>query len=254
MRFISLQSGSSGNCLFVESGETRLLFDAGLTGAQTEQRLAALGIDINTIEAVILSHSHCDHTKGAGVLLRKYARPLWMTGGTYHHILAMRKVGQIGTPHFFRPEATLQFGSLTIETIPTMHDAPEGVCFVVDDGKKRLGIMTDLGCRFGALKEAITTLDGILIESDYDPVMLKNGPYDKSLQDRIRGSKGHLSNRECAELLRDAGRKLRWACLGHLSGNNNTPELALETHRQILGRKLPLYVASRRETSPVLEL
>ncbi|MDR3232711.1 MAG: MBL fold metallo-hydrolase [Planctomycetaceae bacterium] len=254
MRFISLQSGSSGNCLFVEFGRTRLLFDAGLTGVQTEERLAVHHIGIDTIEAVILSHSHSDHTKGAGVLLRKFGLPLWMTAGTYHHILAMKKVGQIGTPNFFRPGATLQFNTLTIETIPTKHDAPEGVCFVADNGQKRLGIMTDLGCRFRRLEAAVATLDGILIESDYDPEMLANGPYDEDLQNRIRGDKGHLSNDECAELLRDEGGKLCWACLGHLSGNNNTPELALKTHRRILGRELPLYVASRSDVSPILEL
>ena len=253
LRFASLQSGSNGNCLFVESGDVRLLFDAGLTGTQTKQRLASFGVDIETIHAVIISHVHNDHIRYAGVLQRQYGLPIWMTSGTFQEVLAMRRPGRVNEPHIFRSGDTLQFGAVKVETFPTTHDAPEGVCFVVDNGTVRLGIMTDLGSRFFGLKETIATLDGVYLESNYDSEMLANGFYPEELKQRIRGDHGHLSNTDAAELLLPS-KRLRWACLGHLSAQNNSPEAALETHRKILGETLPLYIATRYDVSEVLEL
>ena len=137
--------------------------------------------------------------------------------------------------------------------MPTTHDVPEGVCFVVDNGMVRLGIMTDLGFPFLGLKETIATLDGVYLESNYDIEMLENGGYPDELKRRIRSNEGHLSNEEAANLLK-SGKRLRWACLGHLSANNNTPEAVLKIHREILGEVLPLYIAPRLEVSEMLEL
>jgi len=257
--FASLQSGSSGNCLYVESGNVRLLFDAGLTGHQTKQRLASFGVDIQTVQAVIISHAHDDHIRYAGVLQRQYHLPIWMTPGALKRVREKKRLGQVSAIYLFNSGDTLVFGSIKVETIPTTHDVPEGVCFVVDNGTVRLGIMTDLGCRFLGLSEIITTLDGVYLESNYDADMLENGIYSDELKQRIRGGQGHLSNAEAAELLVQSGTRLRWACLGHLSAKNNTPETALETHRKILeqttlGRTLPLHIAPRYEVSEMLEL
>jgi len=253
LRFASLQSGSNGNCLFVQAGDVRLLFDAGLTGIQTKQRLESLGIDITTIHAVIISHAHSDHVYYAGVLQRQYKLPIYMTHGTHQKMLDSKKLGRVNEPQIFSAGDTLTFDSVTVETIPTTHDAPEGVCFVVDTGTVRLGIMSDLGSRFLGLPEIITTLDGIYIESNYDPEMLLYGVYSDELKRRIQGDEGHLSNIEAAELLLKSPR-LRWACLGHLSAKNNCPILAMETHRKILGESLSLYIAPRYDVSEVLEL
>ena len=253
LRFASLQSGSNGNCLFVESGDVRLLFDAGLTGLQTKQRLELFGVDIESIQAVIISHVHNDHIRYAGVLQRQYNLPIWMTSGTFREVLEMKKPGRVSEPHLFNGGEMLQFGTVKVETIPTTHDAPEGVCFVVDNGLVRLGIMTDLGSRFLGLKEIIATLDGVYLESNYDSEMLANGGYPEELKLRIQGDRGHLSNTDAAELLLKS-KRLRWACLGHLSAQNNSPEAALETHRNILGEALSLYIAPRHEVSDMLEL
>jgi phosphoribosyl 1,2-cyclic phosphodiesterase len=113
--------------------------------------------------------------------------------------------------------------------------------------------MTDLGSRFFGLKETIATLDGVYLESNYDPEMLENGMYPEELKQRIRSGQGHLSNEEAAELLMKT-KRLRWACLGHLSASNNLPAVALETHRKILGDTLPLHIAPRFDVSDVLEL
>ena len=254
LRFASLQSGSNGNCLYVESGDVRLLFDAGLTGQQTKQRLETFGVDILTIQAVIISHAHDDHIRYAGVLQRQYNLPIWMTPGAFQRVQTTKRLGNMSDPHLFNCGEMLAFGMVNVETFSTTHDAPEGVCFVVDNSNVRLGIMTDLGSRFLGLKEIITTLDGIYLESNYDPEMLENGLYSDDLKQRIRSDHGHLSNVEAAELLLHSGKRLRWACLGHLSAKNNTPETALETHRQILGTKLPLHIAPRYEVSEILEL
>jgi len=253
LRFASLQSGSKGNCFFVESGNVRLLFDAGLTGAQTKHRLASFGVDIETVQAVIISHVHNDHIRYAGVLQRQYQIPIWMTSETFNEVLVIQKPGRVSEPHLFKGGETLQFGHVMVETIPTTHDVCGGVCFVVDNGTVRLGIMSDLGSRFFGLKETIATLDGVYLESNYDPEMLVNGPYPLELKQRIQGDHGHLSNLDAAELLLKSNR-LRWACLGHLSANNNCPTVALATHRKILGETLPLYIAPRGDVSEMLEL
>ena len=142
-----------------------------------------------------------------------------------------------------------------METIRTPHDAEDGVVFVVDDGKHRLGIMTDLGHVFNGLGDVVASLDAVLLESNYDPDMLANCARPEWLKKRISGPEGHISNFEAAELLNTAASaRMQWACLGHLSEESNTPTLALDTHRKILGDRLPLSVASRYEVSAVMEI
>ena len=136
----------------------------------------------------------------------------------------------------FAAGSSLHFGTVTVETIRTPHDGVDGVAFVVDDGRHRLGILTDLGHVFDGLKTVIASLDAVLVECNYDPTMLAEGFYPELLKRRIRGAGGHLSNVDAAELVRtSAGSRLQWVCLGHLSAENNNPELALNTHREMLG-------------------
>jgi phosphoribosyl 1,2-cyclic phosphodiesterase len=149
----------------------------------------------------------------------------------------------------------LRFGQVSVETVPTPHDGADGVAFVVDDGFHRLGILTDLGHVFPKLPAVIGSLDAVLLESNYDPQMLAAGPYPEFLKQRIVGPAGHLSNLEAAELLAaTASPRLQWACLAHISHENNTPELAIATHRKVLGGRLPLCVATRYRATDVMEL
>jgi len=164
-------------------------------------------------------------------------------------------VGEIKDLRPYAAGSSLHFGTVTVETIRTPHDGVDGVAFVVDDGRHRLGILTDLGHVFDGLKTVIASLDAVLVESNYDPNLLAEGFYPEPLKRRIRGSGGHLSNVEAAELLRtSAGMRLNWACLGHLSEENNNPELALNTHREMLGDRFPLFVAGRDAATDVLEV
>jgi phosphoribosyl 1,2-cyclic phosphodiesterase len=241
---ISLQSGSNGNCIYVESRGTRLLFDAGISGIAAERRLAEHGREIRGVDAVIISHDHADHVKFAGVYNRKYGLPLYMTEKTLEAADRRCGLGPLGALKFFEAGKTVSFGHVSVRTIPTPHDGKDGVIFIVESGEKRLGIMTDLGHVFDRLVGEVASLDAVFMESNYDPAMLAAGPYPAFLKRRIEGPGGHISNIESAELL-GCGKRLRWACLSHLSEQNNEPGVALRTHHGILGRRLKLYAASR---------
>ena len=252
MIVIPLQSGSNGNCVYVEAGNVRLLFDAGISGAEAQRRLAARGRDIRTVRALIVSHDHGDHVRGAGVYHRRFGLPLYATRKT---LAAAADIGPVQETRFFQAGGTLRFGHVRVRTIPTPHDGADGVAFVIEAGDKRLGLLTDLGHVFDGLAEIVVSLDAAIIESNYDPEMLRNGPYPPFLQERIAGPGGHISNKESACLLdRCADGRMKWVCLAHLSETNNEPALALATHKRIQRGRLPLCVASRYEASPVMAL
>ena len=255
MLVIPLQSGSNGNCVYVEAGGARLLFDAGISGIQAQRRLQQLGRRIDDVDAVLISHDHADHSCCAGVYHRKFHLPLYITAATLRAADRYRPLGKLAEVRHFRAGAAMEFGSVRVHTIPTPHDASDGVVFVVDDGRRRLGILTDLGHVFDGLEELVGSLDAVLLESNYDQRMLEDGPYPYFLKQRIRGPGGHLSNDESAQLLR-RGRtgRLRWAGLAHLSEQNNTPARALRTHRHLLGEAVELSIASRYAAVGPLEI
>jgi phosphoribosyl 1,2-cyclic phosphodiesterase len=252
MRTCSLQSGSNGNAIYVEAGGVRLLFDAGISGRQAWLRLAEYGIDIRSVDALILSHDHADHVSCAGIYQRLFGLPIYVTAPTFGAIRNL--IGPVEDIRYFSAGQTLSFGPALVHTIPTPHDAQDGVAFLVECGGKRLGILTDLGHPFDGLEELLDTLDAAYLESNYDPHLLATGPYPPQLQERIRGPGGHLSNFEAAHLLRRCRRRHAWVTLAHLSEQNNNPTLALRTHRRVIGDERPLYVASRYEASPLFSL
>ncbi len=254
MKVISLQSGSNGNCIYVEAGPTRLLFDAGISGKRAAERLAAHGRDIRDVDALLISHDHADHARCAGIYHRKFGLAVHATAATLSEANAKYPLGRIDDIHTFKSGKMLRFGDVSVQTVPTPHDGVDGSAFVIDDGQRRLGILTDLGHVFDALGEVIASLDAVLIESNYDAEMLDYGPYPWPVKQRIRGHGGHLSNVEAAELLDAHGRNLAWACLGHMSEDNNSPDLALATHRDILGCDFPLHQAGRYAATDVLEV
>lgn len=261
MKVISLQSGSNGNSYYVEADDVRLLFDAGITGKQASERLASHGRDIHSCRALFITHDHSDHTCGMGVFHRKFRLPLYVTQKTLSATLRQRDIGPLSDVRFFSPGETISFESgsgnpVHVHSIPTPHDAAEGVAYIVEYGEKRIGILTDLGHVFDGLREVLLSLDGVIIESNYDRHLLENGSYPEGLKRRIRGKGGHLSNEECASLLARTAmfRRLKWACLCHLSAENNCPDLALATSRSAVDAHVELYVASRYEVSDILEV
>jgi phosphoribosyl 1,2-cyclic phosphodiesterase len=248
----SLQSGSNGNAIYVEADGVRLLFDAGLSGRMAQQRLAGFGRDIREVDALILSHDHADHVRCAGIWQRKFGLPIHATAGTWRAAAPWQ--GRVEDVRPFRPGDRLEFGRVTVHTLPTPHDGAEGVAFVVEADNRRLGILTDLGHPFPGLERWLERVDAAYLESNYDPEMLAHGPYTPALQARIRGGGGHLSNDEAAALVQSCRRKPRWIALAHLSAENNSPQVALRTNRSVVGRDFPFHLAGRDGPSDLLEL
>lgn len=249
----SLQSGSNGNCIYVEAGGVRLLFDAGITGVQAERRLADYGRSMKEIDAVLISHDHVDHIRCAGVYQRKYRLPVYVTRPTL--AATWCDLGAMNDVRYFRSGDSLTFDRVTVHTVRTVHDAADGVVFVVEHEGKRLGILTDLGSPFPGLQELLESLDAAYLECNYDPELLASGSYPFPLQERIRGKGGHLSNQESAALLAACGRRLpRWIAVAHLSEENNRPELAVRAQLDAVGQSYPIHHASRYECSPLLPL
>lgn len=189
-----------------------------------------------------------------GIYHRKFGLPVYVTDRT-HRASRRHRLGEIEDLRNFSAGEVLRIGKVVVETIRRPHDGVDGVVFVVDDGKHRLGILTDLGHVFSGLEDIIGSLDAVLLESNYDPDMLATGYYPEPLKQRIAGPGGHLSNPESAELLlKAASSRLKWACLAHLSQDNNSPPVAVATHARILRKRRPIYVASRYEATEVLEV
>lgn len=259
MKLISLQSGSNGNCFYIETDSVRLLIDAGISARQADLRLAQHGRDIRDVDALLITHDHSDHAKSMGIFQRKFGMPVYITRSTLAASQRFLKVGKMERVRIFSAGDSLSFGDVIVHSIPTPHDSAEGLAYVVQDPQHRVGILTDLGHAFDGLRDVLRSLDAVIIESNYDHRMLRDGGYPQRLKKRISGQGGHLSNDDSASLLKDALQqsghpRLRWACLCHLSEDNNCPDVAVQTHRDSLGDEFPIYVASRDDVGPIMEL
>lgn len=247
----SLQSGSNGNCFYVEAGDVRLLIDGGISARKASERLAEHGRSIADVQALLITHDHFDHVCGAGKIHRRFNIPVYTTRETAR--AAACALGRIREPRYFAAGDTLEFGAVRVHTRRTPHDAADGVVFVIEHEGARLGVLTDLGHPFHGLVDLISSTDAVFLESNYDPELLEQGPYPKQLQARIRGRGGHLSNREAAALVRDCGLfRPKWVALAHLSAQNNRTDLALAAQREAVGLMYPVFVAGRDGVSPVL--
>ena len=249
----SIQSGSNGNCIYVEAGDTRLLFDAGVSGRRAKERMAEHGRNPRDCDALFISHEHGDHIASAGVFHRMFDVPIYITKPT---LQAKRyDLGRLSDVRHFEAGESIRMNGVVVHTVPTPHDAVDTVSFIVEFAGRRLGIFTDLGHPFPLLAELLGSLDAAYLESNYDADMLANGPYPDYLKERIAGGGGHLSNDQSADVVhRSAHDRLRWVALAHLSEENNTPETALETHRELVGSDVAFHVASRYFASPLLEV
>lgn len=252
LEFCSLISGSSGNCLLVRDDKTKILIDCGLSGKRAAEFLNELNVDINEIDALLITHEHTDHIKGAGVLSRKYHIPVYANTATHSCL------DEIETR--FYTKKSFSVGSLDIEVFPTMHDAADPCGYNIISGGKKITVATDLGIVTPEVLDAFKNTDFAFIEANHDINMLTHGSYPYELKRRILSDKGHLSNKACADLactIINSGTKN--IMLSHLSGENNMPEIAYGTvacEMELLGVKpgedVQLSVAKRTSRSGLI--
>ncbi len=227
MRVCLLASGSKGNSIFVEAGAVKVLIDAGLSARELLLRLAAVGVDGRELDAILISHEHSDHVRGAGALARKLRIPLMTTALTYRAGNACFGKTELLE---FESGSPFTFKDLLIDPFPTTHDAQDPVGFTIESHGGRIGIATDLGIATRLVQDKLKGCCVLVVESNHDEEMLTNGPYPWPLKQRIRSRHGHLSNSDTAALLDEILHPgLTAVFLAHLSEVNNDPEIAFKT-------------------------
>jgi phosphoribosyl 1,2-cyclic phosphodiesterase len=251
MIFCSLFSGSSGNSIFVSSGKTNVLIDAGLPGKSIEKALSKIDVDITKIDALFVTHEHIDHIKGVGVISRRYNIPVYANSLTWS---AMSKtIGKIKEENIkIITNKCVPIKDMDIISYKTSHDAASPCGYVLESSHKKVCITTDLGYVTNDIEEILKDADVILLESNHDTEMLKFGPYPYTLKRRILSNVGHLSNDDCGNtIVKISNDKYKSVILGHLSKTNNYPDLAYQTVINILNEngvdldKISLTVAKR---------
>lgn len=227
MRVASLGSGSRGNATLVEAQGSLCLVDCGFTLVETERRLARLGLSGRDLDALIVTHEHADHVSGVAKLAQRYDLPVWMTVGTGHALAEQYLPKRV---HHFHAGASIEIGALRVRPFHVPHDAREPCQMVIEDpAGQRLGVLTDTGSITPHIVESLAGCHALMLECNYDPTMLVEGPYPPSLKRRIDGPYGHLSNAQAAQLLGVLDRRsLACVVVSHVSEKNNTPGLALE--------------------------
>jgi phosphoribosyl 1,2-cyclic phosphodiesterase len=265
MRLLSIASGSSGNCIYIGNEDTHILIDTGISGKRIEAGLNSIGLSGKDMDAVFVTHEHLDHISGLGVFSRKWNVPIYATAGTVHGIQQTKSVGEIEPDLYeiFHKYEEIHVGTLTINPIEISHDAAEPTAYHVTDGQKRIAVVTDVGYTTPQLEEQLKGVHALLIEANHDVNMLQAGPYPYYLKQRILGNKGHLSNENCGRFLnRILHDGLQDILLGHLSKENNMPELAYEAVRlEITSSDTPyqasdfrIRVAGRSEPTELIEV
>jgi len=234
-----ITSGSKGNCILVTNGSTQIVIDAGLSFKYYAECMKILGLDPTHLDAIFISHEHGDHVGGAGVLHRKTNAPIHISSPTF--VYSEKKIGKLSKePIFFTIGDYIEIGSLLVHPFRSPHDAIDSCNFIIhpkDDDKKMLLVATDIGYVQNLLKNKISKATTLILESNHDVNMLKNGPYDWHLKQRILSKKGHLSNKQAQDVIEETiTDKHKRLILAHLSEINNLPEIAFNEMKYVLDK------------------
>lgn len=258
MKVAMLGSGSRGNATLVVTPELTLLVDAGFSGRQLALRMEQLGVAPESVDALVITHEHGDHTRGAGIFARRFGTPLYMSPNTREACASLFRGGE--EIHAYTPGRSFDIGPLRIDPFLTAHDAVDPVAVTVSCSSTglRVGVATDLGRPTSGIRHSLRACNLLILEANHDEGMLRSGPYPPSVQGRIASSHGHLSNHAAAafavELLHP---ELYGVVLAHLSAECNRPELAERVVREQLegrGYRGLVEVAAQDEPTPLFDL
>lgn len=255
-----LGSGSSGNCAVVSSGDTTLLLDAGLSARQTVLRLESIGLTLDDLDGILLTHEHQDHTGGLEVLSRARSLPLFCTALTQEHLLSNLKFRTPPAWHIMQTGCVFDYRDLRIESFPVPHDAVDPVGYILADADARLGVLSDVGYVTNLARDRLRGSDTLFIEANYDTQLLETDtkrPW--STKQRIASRHGHLSNEQAAELVAAiAHPELSNVVLGHLSDDCNDPAVAIRHIRAALdsagAAEARVLCAERHKPTPAVEV
>lgn len=262
MIFCSLYSGSSGNSIFVSSGKTNILIDAGLPGKKIDEALKSIDKNPSSIDGIFVTHEHSDHIKGVGILSRKYDIPIYANDKTWSAMeSSLGKIKEHNIKIMDR-RSVVQIGDLDVKSFVIPHDAIAPVGYTISNNNKKVSVATDFGVFTREIYDNIKESDVILLESNHDVNMLKYGPYPYPLKCRILSEIGHLSNEDCGKAITNivkcgTGKRIM---LGHLSKTNNNPDLAFQTALSAIeekgivqGKDIMLSMAKRDNPSGYIE-
>jgi len=261
-KYCSIASGSSGNCHYIETEEKKILIDAGLSGKKIQEGLTSIEVDPKTLDAIFVTHEHSDHIKGVGILSRRFDLPIYANEGTWE---AMRDgLGKIKEENIkiFKTNEYMQLGDLKIHPFDIYHDAKEPVGYSLYFKDKKVSVVTDTGHICDNIKTSVKDSNLFVIESNHDVNMLRMGSYPWLLKKRVESDFGHLSNETAGHFIAElCNKKNEIVLLGHLSRENNFPELAMKTVENILlenqiikGKDIQLEMANRDTPTKVFEL
>lgn len=249
MRFSVLASGSTGNAIFVESGEHSFLVDAGLSGKQMESLFAGIDRKMSDLSGILVTHEHSDHIKGVGIVARKYKLPVYANEKTWRAMNPL--IGEVPTEQKFQfdMETVKTFGDLSIESFGVSHDAAEPMFYIFHQGESKLVLITDTGYVSDRMKGIISNADSYVFESNHDVQMLRMGKYPWNIKRRILSDVGHVCNEDAAIAMSEViGDRTKHIYLAHLSLDNNMKDLArmsvaqtLESRGVGLGEQLNLF-------------
>jgi len=257
VEFCTIASGSSGNCACVGFGDRHFLVDAGLSGKRIENALHKM--NVRALGGIFITHEHRDHIAGVGVMARRFKLNIYATPQTWRYFAYNQSLGALNAEQIkvIEPGKPVDVGGVKITAFDISHDAEQPVGYTFEAGNKKAACVTDLGEITDTVRNHLSGCNILMLESNHDPEMLRNGPYPYPLKKRISGPNGHISNAEAGYLLTEImGDELEYVFLAHLSEDNNTPMLAYETVRRILdvnGLDLKgLAVAERHSAGPVV--
>lgn len=247
----SLNSGSNGNCYYVGNEQEAVLIDVGISCRQTETRFKRLGLSLQTVKAIFISHEHSDHISGLSQLARKYKLPVFITTRT----LQNSRLSLEGLPvHALPSNEPVWIGELCITAFPKLHDAADPHSFLITCRDTTVGVFTDIGMACDQLIHHFSQCHAAFLEANYDEEMLDRGRYPYFLKQRIRGGKGHLSNQQALSLFRQHKPAfMSHVLLSHLSKDNNCPQLVQDLFLPHLS-STELIVASRSGETPVFRI